>query len=603
MARGFSRLRFELATKSGHDFQGLFSILLGELLEGTAQTKRLGQLDKMGLDAITIAEDDATYRFAIQCKGFELPEYGADQHKQCRDEIVKYRAKGPRAGEYWLVVNRPIKDRSMRRELEVELATLVAAGKVRKAVLLDSEPAIKRLRELAASKLARWSDEKRKELFEYYKSRMQFVQYIADVPFNGTQSHPVDHIFNQVKAFFESLREHQTSKYRWPLKILVTSEFGFGKTNTLQALASKWIESGGRLVYAPAALLNHDAFKNTAGLTDALLTFLMPDGVAVSQLASDLFRDTLRSGLANSKDWLVLIDGLDENAAVFKANSLTALWNSMSDLGVPAILSVRDELIEMRRQEFFPDPKLGLAPVFERLRLDDWSGDLIARFVQLFSAARGGNESPSYSTFRQLIESGRYSEAYGDIPKRPLFLGMLADDAWAGKEPAHQLHRLYGQYFRKKFSLDRYSMAASGAASRPSAIVDALGTEEAAERLIHVMQDAADDMLDITGSSSGRRAVHRDTIGESRLRHIAEANGIRFVTIEDIAMHSLLQPGGRDPATRERLVRFAHRSFQDWFLARQYVEKKREFYFGLPGTVARFIGAMQADMAAGHPLP
>lgn len=572
-------------------------------MEGTAQTKRLGQLDRMGLDAITIAADDATYKFAIQCKGFEVPEYATDQHKQCRAEIVKYKEKGPPAAEYWLVVNRPIKDRSMRRELEADLATLVAAGKVGKAVLLDSEPMINILRELATAKLTQWSNEKRKELFEYYRSRMQFVQYIADVPFNGTQSKPVDHIFDRLKTFFESLPEHQTSKYRRPPKILVTSEFGFGKTNTLQALAGKWIESDGHLVYAPAALLNVGAFKNTAGLADALLTFLMPDDVEVSQLAFDMFRDTLRSKLAKSKGWLVLIDGLDENAAVFKANSLAALWNSMSDLGVPAVLSARDELVETRRQEFFPDPKLGLAPVFERLRLDDWPGDLIARFVQLFTAARGGNESPSYSAFRQLIESGRYGEAYGDIPKRPLFLGMLADDAWAGKEPARQLHRLYGQYFRKKFSLDRYSMAASGAANRPSAIVDALGAEEAAERLIHVMQDAADDMLEITELSNGRSAVHRDTIGESRLRKIAEANGIQFVTIEDIAMHSLLQPGGRDPTTRERLVRFAHHSFQDWFLARQYVEKKRDLYLGLPGTVVRFIGAMQADLAAGELLP
>lgn len=543
------------------------------------------------------------YKVAIQCKGFELPEYGADQHKQCRDEIAKYKAKGPPAAEYWLVVNRPIKNRDMRRELEADLATLVAAGKARKAVLLDSEPTINMLRELAAAKLAQWADEKRRELFEYYRSRMQFVQYIADVPFNGTQRKPVDHIFDRVKTFFERLPEHQTSKYRRPPKFLVTSEFGFGKTNTLQALAGKWIESGGHLVYVPAALLNDEAFKHTAGLANALLKFLMPDDVEVSTLAYEVFRDALRSALAKSKDWLVLIDGLDENAAAFKANGLAALWNSISDLGVPAIISVREELVETRRQEFFPDPKLGLAPKFERLRLGDWPEELIGRFVRLFSAARGGNESLSYSAFRQLIESGRYIEAYGDIPKRPLFLGMLADDAWAGREPARQLHRLYGQYFRKKFSFDRYSMAASGASNRPSAIVDALGAEEAAERLIHVMQDAADNMLEVTESPSGRSAEHRDTIGEGQLRKIAESNGIPFVTIEDIAMHSLLQPAGRDPVRRERLVRFAHRSFQDWFLARQYAEKNRALYLGLPDTVVRFIRSMQADLAAGKPLP
>lgn len=603
LAKSNSRLRFELATKSGHDFQGLFSFLLGELMDGTAQTKRLGRLDRMGLDAITVADDNATLQVAIQCKGFELLEYGGDQHKQCREEIAKYKAKGPPAAEYWLIVNRPIKDRTMRRELEADLAALVATGKAGKALLLDSAPTIDMLRDLATATLAQWAHDKRKELFEYYRSRMQFVQYIGDVPFNGKQQGPVAYIMTQVKKFFEGLPEHQTSKYRRPPKILVTSEFGFGKTSTLQALASRWIECGGHLIYVPAALLNDDAFKHTAGLADALLTLLMPDDIEISRLAFEVFRDALRSALAKSKDWIVLVDGLDENAAVYKANSLSALWNSMSELGVPAILSVRDELIETRPQEFIPDPKFRFAPKFEQLRLDDWPLALIARFVQLFSAARGGDEVPSYSAFRQIIESGRYVDVYGDIPKRPLFLGMLADDAWAGKEPARQLDRLYGQYFRKKFLLDRHSVAAGGIANRPSAIVDAFGGEEAAERLICVMQDAADDMLEITQLPSGRSAVHRDTIGEGRLRQIAEANGVPFVTIEDIAMHSLLQPAGRDPLTRERLMRFAHRSFQDWFLARQYVEKNRDLYFGLPGTVVRFIRAMQADLAAGNSLP
>jgi hypothetical protein len=172
-----------------------------------------------------------------------------------------------------------------------------------------------------------------------------------------------------------------------------------------------------------------------------------------------------------------------------------------------------------------------------------------------------------------------------------------------GKEPARELHRLYGQYFRKKFGFDRYSMAAGGTANRPSPIVDALGSDEAVERLIHVMQGAADDMLEVTSSPNGSSAVHRDTISERQLRKIAEANHVPFVTIEDVAMHSLLQPAGRDPNTKERLMRFAHRSFQDWLLARHYVEENRQLYMGLPPTVIRFIEAMRADVDAGNPLP
>jgi hypothetical protein len=433
LAKSASRLRFELATKSSHDFQGLFSNLLGELMDGAAQTKRLGQMDRMGLDAISIDSDGARCEIAIQCKGFEVLEYGNDQHKQCRAEIRKYQKKGIPAGEYWLVVNRPIKVRSQRRELEGDLAALVKSGKVERAILLDSEATINKLQRLAAAKLAHWAKEKRTELFAYYADRMQFVQYIDNVPFNENLRGPVDHIFERVKTFFENLPADQTGKYRRPPKILLTSEFGFGKTSTLQSLAGKWLQSGRNLIYVPAALLNDDAFRHTTGLTNTLLSFLVPEEADVGELAFEVFRDTLRSSLNKSKDWLVLIDGLDENAAALKANGLIALWNSMSDLGVPAIISVRDELVELRQAEFFPDPRMRLAPVFERLRLNDWPQELVAKFVKLFSAARGGVESLSYGAFRTLVESGQYAEAYGDIPKRPLFLGMLADDAWAGE--------------------------------------------------------------------------------------------------------------------------------------------------------------------------
>lgn len=603
--KSFARLRFELATKSSHDFQGLFSLLLTELMEGTSQTKRLGHYDQTGVDAIVIASNSSEIEVAIQCKGFEVIEYGADQHRQCRDEIKKYAGKGPNAAEYWLVINRSIKDRAMRAELESDLASLVQTEKVGKAELLDLERMVHRLRRVAAKRLSIWAEAKRDELFEYYQSRMQFVQYIPDVPYNGAPARtgPVPFILKQIQRFFDGLPEHQAGKSRRPPNFLITSEFGFGKTSTLQALATSWIPLNGHLLYVPAALLNNNAFGTSSDLADSLLSFLIPDDTDISDLGFHVFRDALRDAMAKSKNWLLLIDGLDENAAAFSASGLSALWKSIKGLGIPAILSARDELVETRNAEFFPDPGLNSGPTFKRIRLNDWPDTLIVEFVQRFAAARSGSEPPGFLAFRRLIESGRYGEVFGDIPKRPLFLGMLTEDAWSGNEPARQLHRLYGQYFRKKFHLDRHSMAASGADNRPSAIVDAFGQEEAAERLILVMQDAAGTMLQITESPDGRSAVHRDTISEKELKIIAARYDVPFLQIEDMAMHSLLQPGGRDPATRQRLMRFAHRSFQDWFLARHFAADGREIYKGLPPTVVRFLHAMRDDIAAGGTLP
>ena len=221
----------------------------------------------------------------------------------------------------------------------------------------------------------------------------------------------------------------------------------------------------------------------------------------------------------------------------------------------------------------------------------------------IFAPNRSEHPSVVYANFRDLIASGKYGEIYGDIPKRPLFLGMLVEDAWSGKEPARHLHRLYGTYFRNKFELDRISVGAAGAQNRPSEIVARVGRDQAVELLINLMQEAADRMLEIVVSGDTTTAVHRDTISETDLREISNELGLPYVQVEDIVMHSLLQPSGRDRQTGHRSFRFAHRSFQDWFLARQFAAKRREPYFGLPPLALAFLDAMRNDLNLGKALP
>jgi hypothetical protein len=440
-----------LLTKSRDDFQGLFANLLGELMDGSALTKRLRRLDEAGIDAFVIASDEQKIDTAIQCKGFELLEYGPEQHGQCRAEIAKYKAKGPAVPEYWLVINRSIKDRAMRDELRRDLDELRDAGKAAKAELLDLEPLIDKFADLAAKRIAAWAGAKRVELFHFYRERLKFVEHIAEVPFDGDggATNPAGYLLTKVQEFFARIPEHQTGKLRPTPKVIFSSAFGFGKTSTLQALAGHWADVGGHVIYVPAALLEDVAFTNAAGLADAILRFLARDEADISRLGRQALRDVLRYILRTSKNWLVLIDGLDENAAALKPNSLAVLWNIIRDLGVPTILTARDELIEARTGEFFPDPNLRITPVFKRIRLTDWPDELILEFVRRYSAKRGGHEPDAFREFREIIESRRYQDVYGDIPKRPLFLGMLAEDAWAGTEPARELHRLYGNILER----------------------------------------------------------------------------------------------------------------------------------------------------------
>lgn len=388
---------------------------------------------------------------------------------------------------------------------------------------------------------------------------------------------------------------------------MVTSGFGFGKTSLLHALAHRWIETGRHAIYVPAALLEAPAFKHGAGLAEALLDFVLPEGSEIGELGLRVFRDALKDMLSNSRTWILLIDGLDENPSAFNTNNLTTLWGSIADLGVPTVLSIRDELFENRRSEFFaaPTPHHDIHHDIEQIRLMDWTNALILEFIIRFSNAQGADEPPEFCDFREQVQDDRYEAVYGDIPKRPLFLGMLATDAWSGEQPARRLHRLYGKYFRRKLHYDYWSTAAQGTARRPSVILETLGIDEATERLILLMQDVAYRMSETIVSEARLVHIQKDTIPEIELWETIAKRSIPSTQIEDILLHSLLQPAGRDRKSRERLLKFAHRSFQDWFLARYLATQNAESNERtmLPKAVSTFLNAMRQDLIDGHPLP
>jgi hypothetical protein len=133
--------------------------------------------------------------------------------------------------------------------------------------------------------------------------------------------------------------------------------------------------------------------------------------------------------------------------------------------------------------------------------------------------------------------------------------------------------------------------------------VDAFGSEEASDRLMRVMEDVAAKMLVVVDIGTQAMATPRDTITEGELRNLGMEHSVPSFQLEDLLMHSLLQPAGRDAVSRERLIRFAHRSFQDWFLARCFARKGGTFDFKLPPTASRFWFAMRADLEAGEALP
>ncbi len=604
--KGIARVKRALFNSSGDQFHHLVVEFLRVIYGPFTNTRRLGELDRLGIDAFALTNDRGRFQTIVQCKGFEKPEFGSSQLKQCLNEITKFQKKGAETVEYWLVLNRSIKDRAMRNQVLQELKSLETQGKAKQAILYDFHPLVKLLQGFASDRLSVWSGEKRQTLFDYYNDRLKFVDYIFPIPFDldGEQLDPVRYLSHQFSDFFKKLPEHQAGKNRNAPQFLLTSSFGFGKTSTLQALAREWIGDINHVIYVPAALLSDETFVNAMGLARSLINLLLPDHIETSELVLDLLRDTLRSDLSKSVNWILLIDGVDENPNSINPNCISGLWGSIRDFGLPAVISVRSELVEARLAEFSETAPITAIPQFEKMKLLEWPDELILEFVCEYARRKEASAPQSYLDFQTLVETGQYGEVYGDIPKRPLFLGMLVEDAWEGKEPEKELHRLYGSYFRKKFLLDRYSFAAGGVSTRASNIIDQLGADEACERLMLIMQMAAREMSFVDSVDNEHHWIaQRDNISERKLAEIGASQMLPVLRFEDILMHSLLQPGGRDHTTRERLLRFAHRSFQDWFLARDLTVNGLNDHAEIPDAVLRFLKPMLEDKENGVVLP
>jgi hypothetical protein len=59
-----------MRAKSGHDFQNFFISLLGELMDGPIEAKKLGEYDRKGVDGFVLTSRGNAINITIQCKGF-----------------------------------------------------------------------------------------------------------------------------------------------------------------------------------------------------------------------------------------------------------------------------------------------------------------------------------------------------------------------------------------------------------------------------------------------------------------------------------------------------------------------------------------------------
>lgn len=592
LGRGLNTVRATLQGASRDAFDLAVSGVLIDLLPRFIRSRRLGALDCMGIDCHQLDDLTEATTLAVQCKGFELP-FGDDQLRQCLDDIAKFGRKGPVVPAYWLITNRRA-NAEQRLAIETALTELRTKGKAGSTRFFDLEGFIRHALDLAEQKIAGWALARQAELEADFRERLAVVGYIDGAPYQAGEAgdDPARWIVSEVDDYLGKIHDAHIGKDRAPPRYLLTASFGFGKTSTLHAVAGLWTGAGGHALYIPAALLEASAFANAAMLADHLLELIRPADEDPDPLVALLTREVLKRELARKKKWIILLDAIDESPNWSRHSALSSLWGCINDLGLPAVVTVREELLALRRDEFLGDGGIpGRGPFFEMVTLRDWPEHLIGRFLDRFAQDRPGAMPPAFAQFREAVAQSRYEALYGDIPRRPLFLGMLAEDAWANLAPETHLHRLYGEYFRRKLLRDRYSSVGRRPV-REGAIAEQFGLEEIIRLMMAAMQAVAVRMGRLDGAGS--------LINERVLREIVLDTVGAYGQVEEVALNSLMQPAGRDLQTGARVFRFAHQSFQDWFTARWLATGGDAAALAdvSPATQA-FAAAMAPDVAKG----
>ncbi len=101
--------------------------------------------------------------------------------------------------------------------------------------------------------------------------------------------------------------------------------------------------------------------------------------------------------------------------------------------------------------------------------LTEWGNQDIMNYLYTYKKynVHLKQESKQIDEFIKMVRSDSYNKYYGDIPKRPLFLKMLAEDVKTGTIKKRNLAQIYQRYLIDKFKLDRNTSVSNNVSERP----------------------------------------------------------------------------------------------------------------------------------------
>jgi hypothetical protein len=589
----YRKIQQELGVKTADDFERSSLRLLRLIWPAMINTPRRRKFDIAGADLL-VWSDTPPFPVVVQCKGWEVSddELGPSQIAKCKKSIESFVNGGLEAERYILVHNRTGKNELFRTTVQKELEKLVQLGLVKSAELWTRQQLAQ---EAFEALYKRFIEQAPQTNLNYHNifHEMEQVRWepIEQVPLTSRLL-KVD----QYRLVASSLEENKTAdpceemlSAAEKMAILI-GPAGFGKSTAAFRLTQR---DASRFIYIPAASITNDVrtttdlFRQAISCADLLKDSLPEDYPLHETIAREVIALTLKN---ERVPLTVIFDGLDESVLFNKKGGLQHLMNIIKDdVRGPVILTARSEYWHRKEADFSTSFGITGTKVPRRVRdillieLQEWDE---SKMLELLARFRGqslsGEQSERLDKLEALIKSGEYSKFYGDIPRRPLFLRFIIDTVLE-KDP-HQVSRteLFYEWICQKILRDIGNPQQFGGSRVPIASENSDGAT--IELAFLAMTKAAALMTQTEqGTLQLLPSCNQDDLLASHPRLEAITDPVGLV------LNSLLVPIRAALGEGTRLG-FAHRSFQEYFLARAinegFVNVKG---MGLPSSVTEWM--------------
>jgi hypothetical protein len=580
-----------LAVADGEQFEREVLPFCRFLWPGMVQAPRLDAWDRRGIDLL-VWTDAGPLPCAVQCKGFKVQDIGADQIRQIEDSINKFLESDTSALTYLVVHNRDGRNPELTARTQPLLDRIVAAGKARRAEILDRNELLNRICDELKTRISEALHRRSQQLLGRFNRLFRFSElYVEEVPVaqreltfqrdaacSATALAPTERL--SVSAAIRA-----SSGTRWTL---LTGQFGTGKTTSATRAAAS---STRPIVLVPCATVPSEIFSH--GGTNQLSRHVVRSlelfedidlEAPLRQLAGSVLTYLLRHEVS---PFVFILDGLDEHHMFASANGLQRLSNQLAEFKCSVILTTRSEHLEALLGDFnvaFPElgRRFGLRRVVKVIELQKWTDFELRTLVDAAVNAADPAERIHLIGLQQRIQEGTASAMYGDLLHHPLFLHFVLEDVATGGVTQQSRSSLMRRWIERKIRRDRLAAPPDSVESRP--MVDSqLDTEEFIRRMLPMLEDLAFRLARRTSEG----IVLEENTSEELVRQVASTHfpGAR-PTLVSVLLNSVLTVHSRQ--AHGLRVGFALRVLHE-YLAAAYILRHQESTAGWPESVLAFV--------------